>query len=347
MAAYATVFSSGPGPGHTALQHKALTAYTEALNAALIPLAEHYQTALTTLAKVQEGYLIELGQRVNAAYQTYADTLTGLSAGSPHLESATESYNLFIMRYAEYADPNRWADVIAPAQKRLELALADAGQGENSTTKAQEAVMTFYQDLNDALRSDDILQELTDAQTHYVTEMAELQSDIQEGWHEAVATVTESLTDAATQTATAFDVNAALEDFATEIAQIAEDMTAAYETAAAAATEVWQDGTDTGGGAPLAGPQRPKPAPAPKPKPEPATPDKGKAAKAMAVGTASMPRASWVNVPEPPIKDASKSRSADKKPSAAAKPKRKVPKQAAAPKPAPSAAADRDKPKDD
>lgn len=303
-----------PTASYLDVQQKVLAVYAESLNEALGPLAERYQQALAKLTEVQQGYLQELGRRVTTAYQVYAESVAAIPAGSAHLESTIEAYQAFAGKYGQYADPARWADLIAPAQERLEAALADAQNSENATAEAQQAIKAYYEDLNHALKDDGIVQELTDAQSHYLSQIAELQKDMARDWQDAVETVNEALTEAAAQTSEAFDISAALEDFADEGRAIAEKMAEAYRSAAEAAAALWESEASEMELAPTSAAFAAGSPFAAAPPPKPAAPDRTKAAKAMAVGTATMPRASWVNVPEPPAKDTPAD---EKKPSSA------------------------------
>lgn len=356
MASDSSTLGVGASPDQTMLQQKALAVYTEALNEAMEPLAPYYQQALAKLVEIQQGYTVELSRRITMAYQTYAQALAGLSIGSTHYEKTVNAQNALAMRYGEYIDPARWADLFAPAQQRLESAYADALQSDDANGALQQAIASYYQDLNDALQDDPLVQELTDAQAHYFEQATALQADIERDWQEAVETVGEDLADAASQTADAFDVNTALEDFGAALEEISQKITDAYETAAKTATEVWDDGGASvappperpakpaspagpaaAGGASFVANPRPKPAPSKRPTP----PDTKKAAKAMSVGTATAPRASWVNVPERSDKaPAAKTPAKEARKTASPKPARKSPRKAAKPKPAGSKAKD-------
>ena len=330
------------------IQQQALAAYTEALAAALAPLDGRYRDALTRLTEVQQNYMAELGARINAAYQGYADSVSSIYAGSPALEPAAEAYNSFAMLYGQFADPARWAAVIAPAQEKLGAAVTAASSEADPAAAMQTAVETFYAEINDVLASDTLSADLTDAQAKYAELAGALQDQISQGWQQAVSTLSDGIARATEETSAAFDLNAAVADFSTEIGAIGEEMAGAYRDAAEKATSVLQDGFPMSAPAPMAAAAPTEfrssatvareattsPAPAPRPvaatpPPPRAAPDAAAANKTMAARTASMPRASWVNVPEPAADDAGKKTEKGKRGSGA---KRTGTRKAAAPK---------------
>jgi hypothetical protein len=308
MATTAFIGGDDPSANYRDVQQKALAAYTGALGDALAPLEDRYRQALGKLTEAQRSYHQELGQRLTAVYRSYGETVAAISAGSPKLEPAVQAYNAFIGKYGEYADPARWTGLLAPAQKTLGDAVAEAQSGGDAS-RLQRAVEAYYGELNKVLQDDGAAGALSDAQLHYAGQLQELQRDMERGLQQAHEAVNEGIKSALADTGQTFDLDAALKSFAEELKSIGEEAAKAYREAAAAAEKSWKenapaDGTtaEAAGGAAyaLAAQSRSPLAPA-RTAAAPAVPPA--VAKAMAAKPASMPRASWVNIPEPADED--------------------------------------------
>lgn len=291
------------------LQQKVISTYIEALRGALEPIEERYRQALGKLTANNQKYYEELGARLTAAYKSYGETVAAIPVGSPQLEQAVEAYNGFVSKYGEFVDPARWSEIIAPAQHRLNDAIAEAQSdgGEDAQRRMQEAVETFYRELNDLLQNDGSAKELSDAQSHYAEQLQQLQTDVAKSWQQAVESVNEGVKKAVAETDDAFDLTAASKSFAEELGAIGEEMTKAYRKAAETAAKFWQENwsdEDTakatkmasGGSFTAAGWSSSPLATASLPNAPAAS---AAVNRAMAASPASMPRASWVNVPEP------------------------------------------------
>jgi uncharacterized phage infection (PIP) family protein YhgE len=293
----------GPAASYVEVQQKALAAYNDALRDAMAPLEDRYKQTLGNLIETQRSYYQELGQRLTAVYRSYGETVAAISAGSPKLDSAVQAYSVLLGKYGEYADPARWMAMLAPAQKTLGDAVAEA-QLVSDAPRLQNAVEAYYGELNRMQESDGAVGALSDAHSHYAKQLQELQREVDQGLQQALEAVNEGIKSALTDTGHAFDLDAALKSFAEELKSIGDETVNAYRQAADAAARCWEDNwsagpstADAADGAANAqaarslSPLVPTPAATPAPSPT--------VAKAMAANPASMPRASWVNIPEP------------------------------------------------
>ena len=289
------------------LQEEALSAYSRALADALKPLEERYKKALGNLADIQNSYYQELGTRLTAAYKSYGETVSAILPGSPKLEPAVEAYNAFLGRYSAFADPGRWAEMVAPALDKLSEALADARGEYDAALQMQQAVETFYSELNVLLQADPAAKELSDAQSNYAAQLQELHADVSRGWQQAIETVGNGVKEAVAESGSNFDIDAGLKEFAVELKTIGEDLADAYREAAEAATNLWgkkwsdedaAKAAEMARGATIATAATTSPALAASSAPVAAAASPA-VATAMASSPTTMPRASWVNVPEP------------------------------------------------
>ena len=290
------------------IQQETEQVFFDALRNAVQPLEEHYREASGKLVKVQENYQQELNRRLSTAYQSYGEDVASIPAGSRRLEEATKAYTSYVEKIGDYVDPARWAASVEPIRQKLADTLKEAQGKEDAAQLTQDAVKTYYQELNGLLQNDGLAKEVARAQTRYAEGLQALLSDLEEGWQKALAALAENVKKAVAQTGDVFDLNAALKAFAGDYSALAEDLSNAYRTATDAATQHWQERAAQPPSAPAAADtsHAARAAAASAVSPFGFTADTSAdtsppaAAAPRSVGTASMPRASWVNVPEPP-----------------------------------------------
>ncbi len=293
------------------VQQGALSLYVSTLDGALAPLEERYRRALGDLVDIQQTYAQELGRRLSAVYVSYAETVAAIPAGTSDLEAAAEAYRTLVEKYGQFVDPVYWGSEIAPAQQKLKQAVAQAVGNDDAKRLTQDALEVFYRDLSDLLGENGSAKGLSDAQLRYAGHVQQLQLEIGKAWQQAAKVLNEGLSDALAGTGKAFDLNTAMRSFADALKGIEEEVVRAYGEAAEKATRFWHEnwsdqdttealgrasgfafGAATAGEPPLAtvsgsayeAPYASRPPTA-----------------AMSVSPATMPRASWVNIPELPV----------------------------------------------
>jgi hypothetical protein len=272
-------------------------AYAESLQSALQPLADRYQSAYKKLLDSLQNHQNELTRRISSAYSSFNERIGSVSSGSTHVGSTVEAYNGYAAKVGEYYNAARWAEAIAPAQKELDEALRRAEGRDDAAQLMQKAADTYYKALEKLLQDDPAKAEVTGAQSDYAEQLKLLMQDVGKGWQDALEALKESLETAVVQTGDAHKPNRALEQYAKEVTALGEEVAQTYRAAAEAARKYWQDAWSDESASAASGRASSSPLGT--------APDAaGTASRAaeMAVSAATMPRASWVNVPEPPTK---------------------------------------------
>lgn len=209
--------------------------HLQSLGEATAGLQKRYEDANASYTRMLQAVHSELGERYQAAYNVYAERVSGALTQTERYERCLATYRTYAEKLQQLMYGTNATGEIARAQAKLLESYAQLKDAPDPIQGGRDALEAYASDVNRVLGQQQLRSELDAAQTAYVQALNELHDDLQHIHEDAANRMIDAQKRAWEETDAAERGKKALQDYVAAMKDTLVTSHEAIETAAKAA----------------------------------------------------------------------------------------------------------------
>ena len=210
-------------------------AHLQSLGEVTAGLQKRYEDASATYARTLQGVQSELGERYQAAYNVYAERVSGALTQTERYERCLAAYRTYAEKFQQLIYGTNATGEIARAQAKLLESYAQLKDAPDPIQGGRDALEAYASDVNRILGQQQLRSELEAAQKAYADALNELNDDLQQIQEEAANRMIDAQKQALEETGAVERGKKALQDYVAAMKDTLATSHEAIEMAAKAA----------------------------------------------------------------------------------------------------------------